>query len=215
MGLTVGVNLVLVATGLTLVFGMMGVINFAHSALFMLGAYVGLVATTRLGSFWVGLRHLLVFSSVPKLESPVTLPPGRARLATRPAATGSPALTITIGMVVVARLASNAPGVDVATNRSILSRTKSAASWGRRSFFCSANRYSMAIFFPTIHPSLPSSCRNASMRTALPEAVLLSRTPMWKIFPVCCASASEIFARKRVASSQRVILFFMLLFLAS
>jgi branched-chain amino acid transport system permease protein len=34
---------------------MMGVINFAHSALFMLGAYVGLVATTRLGSFWLGL----------------------------------------------------------------------------------------------------------------------------------------------------------------
>jgi branched-chain amino acid transport system permease protein len=55
MGLTVGVNLVLVATGLTLVFGMMGVINFAHSALFMLGAYVGLVAATRLGSFWLGL----------------------------------------------------------------------------------------------------------------------------------------------------------------
>ncbi len=55
MGLTVGVNLVLVATGLTLVFGMMGVINFAHSALFMLGAYVGLVAVTRLGSFWLGL----------------------------------------------------------------------------------------------------------------------------------------------------------------
>lgn len=55
MGLTVGVNLVLVATGLTLVFGMMGVINFAHSALFMLGAYVGLVATARLGSFWIGL----------------------------------------------------------------------------------------------------------------------------------------------------------------
>jgi branched-subunit amino acid ABC-type transport system permease component len=55
MGLTVGVNLVLVATGLTLVFGMMGVINFAHSALFMLGAYAGLVVSTRLGSFWLGL----------------------------------------------------------------------------------------------------------------------------------------------------------------
>jgi len=55
MGLTVGVNLVLVATGLTLVFGMMGVINFAHSALFMLGAYVGLVAAGRTGSFWIGL----------------------------------------------------------------------------------------------------------------------------------------------------------------
>src|SRR5260221_465901 len=47
MGLTVGVNLVLVATGLTLVFGMMGVINFAHSALFMLGAYAGLVVNVR------------------------------------------------------------------------------------------------------------------------------------------------------------------------
>jgi branched-chain amino acid transport system permease protein len=55
MGLTVGMNLVLVATGLTLVFGMMGVINFAHSALFMLGAYVGLVMTHRAGSFWLGL----------------------------------------------------------------------------------------------------------------------------------------------------------------
>jgi branched-chain amino acid transport system permease protein len=55
MGLTVGLNLMLVATGLTLVFGMMGVINFAHSALFMLGAYAGLVTSTRLGSFWLGL----------------------------------------------------------------------------------------------------------------------------------------------------------------
>jgi branched-chain amino acid transport system permease protein len=55
MGLTIGVNLVLVATGLTLIFGLMGVINFAHSALFMLGAYVGLVVYTRVGSFWLGL----------------------------------------------------------------------------------------------------------------------------------------------------------------
>src|SRR2546428_9014281 len=55
MGLTVGVNLVLVAAGLTLVFGMMGVINFAHAALFMLGAYVSLVVYTRLGNFWLAL----------------------------------------------------------------------------------------------------------------------------------------------------------------
>jgi branched-chain amino acid transport system permease protein len=55
MGLTVGMNLVLVAAGLTLVFGMMGVINFAHSALFMLGAYVGLVMSAWVGNFWLGL----------------------------------------------------------------------------------------------------------------------------------------------------------------
>lgn len=55
MGLTVGANLILLATGLTLVFGMMEVINFAHSALFMLGAYVGWVAYRAVGSFWLGL----------------------------------------------------------------------------------------------------------------------------------------------------------------
>jgi branched-chain amino acid transport system permease protein len=55
MGLTVGMNLVLVATGLTLVFGLMGVINFAHSALLMLGAYVAYVVALRAGSFWLGL----------------------------------------------------------------------------------------------------------------------------------------------------------------
>ena len=55
MGLTVGANLILLATGLTLVFGMMEIINFAHSALFMLGAYAGYVTYRVSGSFWLGL----------------------------------------------------------------------------------------------------------------------------------------------------------------
>jgi branched-chain amino acid transport system permease protein len=55
MGLTVGANLILLATGLTLVFGLMEVINFAHSALFMLGAYVGYTTYKLVGSFWLGL----------------------------------------------------------------------------------------------------------------------------------------------------------------
>jgi branched-subunit amino acid ABC-type transport system permease component len=55
MGLTVGANLILLATGLTLVFGMMEVINFAHSAFFMLGAYAGYVTYRAVGSFWLGL----------------------------------------------------------------------------------------------------------------------------------------------------------------
>ena len=41
----------------------------------------------------------------------MTLPPGRARLATRPAPTGSPAFVITMGMVVVAFFAANAGGI--------------------------------------------------------------------------------------------------------
>ena len=55
MGLTVGANLILLATGLTLVFGLMEVINFAHSALFMLGAYVGYTTYRLSGSFWLAL----------------------------------------------------------------------------------------------------------------------------------------------------------------
>ena len=45
-------------------------------------------------------------TSVPKKLTPVTLPPGRLRLATKPALTGSPPIVKTIGIVVVAALAA-------------------------------------------------------------------------------------------------------------
>ena len=61
-----------------------------------------------------------MFSSVAKFEKPVTLPPGRARLAIRPAPTGSEAFVITMGIVVVALLAANADGVSAPTIRSTL-----------------------------------------------------------------------------------------------
>lgn len=48
-GLSYGMILVLVASGLSLVFGLMGVLNFAHGALFMLGAYVGLAIMVAVG----------------------------------------------------------------------------------------------------------------------------------------------------------------------
>ena len=43
-GLIVGALLFLVAAGLTLIFGVLGVINFAHGSFYMLGAYVALSA---------------------------------------------------------------------------------------------------------------------------------------------------------------------------
>src|SRR5262249_22573358 len=64
-------------------------------------------------------------------------------------------------MVVVAFFAANAGGAPVTTIRSTFRRNRSAASSGSRSSFCSANRYSMVIFFPSIHPSLLTSRRNA------------------------------------------------------
>ena len=50
-------------------------------------------------------------SSVFMLVTPVTLPPGRARLVTRPAATGSIPTWKTMGIVAVAAFAASAAGV--------------------------------------------------------------------------------------------------------
>ena len=53
-GVVHGLLLFMVSAGLTLIFGMMGVLNFAHAWFYMLGAYVGFTLT-RHGGFWVGL----------------------------------------------------------------------------------------------------------------------------------------------------------------
>ena len=47
--------LALVASGLTLIFGIMDVVNFAHGELFMLGAYMGVLAFATTGNFWLAL----------------------------------------------------------------------------------------------------------------------------------------------------------------
>jgi len=54
-GIVTGMILALVASGLTLIFGIMDVVNFAHGELFMLGAYLGVVVLATTGSFWVAL----------------------------------------------------------------------------------------------------------------------------------------------------------------
>jgi branched-subunit amino acid ABC-type transport system permease component len=54
-GIVTGMILALVASGLTLIFGIMEVVNFAHGELFMLGAYVGVVVLASTGSFWLAL----------------------------------------------------------------------------------------------------------------------------------------------------------------
>src|SRR4051795_7709762 len=52
-GVQYGLVLFLVASGLTLVFGILGVINLAHGAFYMLGAYVAYWLTLQTGSFLV------------------------------------------------------------------------------------------------------------------------------------------------------------------
>ena len=54
-GLALGVLLSLIATGLTIIYGTLGVINFAHGALFVVGAYAGFSIFTATGSFVLSL----------------------------------------------------------------------------------------------------------------------------------------------------------------
>ena len=67
-GLTLGALLVLVAMGLTIIFGALGVINFAHGAFYMIGAYAGFVTYQTVHSFVaamvVGACVLLVLGLV-------------------------------------------------------------------------------------------------------------------------------------------------------
>lgn len=54
-GLSIGAILVLVALGLAIIFGLMGVINLAHGEFFMLGAYTVVGVYALVPNFWVGL----------------------------------------------------------------------------------------------------------------------------------------------------------------
>jgi branched-chain amino acid transport system permease protein len=53
-GLSYGLLLFMLSSGLTLIFSMMGVLNFSHASFYMLGAYVG-YSVARLVGFWPGL----------------------------------------------------------------------------------------------------------------------------------------------------------------
>jgi branched-chain amino acid transport system permease protein len=63
-GLQLGVTLFLLAAGLTLVFGIMGLINLSHGSLFMIGAYVSATIANLTGNFLVGLVVALVTAAV-------------------------------------------------------------------------------------------------------------------------------------------------------
>jgi len=53
--IALGMNLFIIAAGLTLIFGVLRVINFAHGAFFMLGAYVCYSIVEQAGNFWLGV----------------------------------------------------------------------------------------------------------------------------------------------------------------
>lgn len=63
-GVQFGVMLFLMAAGLTLIFGIMGVINLAHGSIYMVGAYAGTFVATETGSFWLGIPAALAAAAL-------------------------------------------------------------------------------------------------------------------------------------------------------
>lgn len=55
IGLSIAMLLFLLSAGLTLIFGMLGIINFAHGAIYMLGAYVAYQVAATTHNFWLAL----------------------------------------------------------------------------------------------------------------------------------------------------------------
>jgi branched-chain amino acid transport system permease protein len=84
-GLVNGMILALVASGLTLIFGIMDVVNFTHGDLVMLGGFVGAVTIAATGSFWLALlAAAIVIGAFGALLQSTTLRPlvGRDPLTT-------------------------------------------------------------------------------------------------------------------------------------
>jgi branched-chain amino acid transport system permease protein len=63
-GLAYGMLLFLLASGLTLIFGMMGILNIAHASFFMLSAYICHTFLDMTGSFWLALLVAPVITAV-------------------------------------------------------------------------------------------------------------------------------------------------------
>src|SRR5581483_11843810 len=60
-GLALGSLLALVSSGLTIILGTLGVLNFAHGSMFMLGCYVSLVVLQATGSWLLALISVVIF----------------------------------------------------------------------------------------------------------------------------------------------------------
>jgi branched-chain amino acid transport system permease protein len=63
-GLAYGMVLFLIASGLNVIFGMMGVLNLAHASFFMLSAYLGFQFVSLTGNFWMTLLLAPVATAV-------------------------------------------------------------------------------------------------------------------------------------------------------
>src|SRR5215472_3444449 len=177
----------------------------------MLRSAVGLFgftrsATTRAwGTSSDSSSSLLSIRSTFRTVKPVALPPGWARLATSPSPTGSEPVRNTIGIVEVVFFAANVEGAAIAAITSTLRPTRSAANAGSRSYWPSAQRYSIATFRPSTQPVSANPWWNAATNPAASPGDLPLSKP---ITGICCARRTRgamAAPPKRRISSRRFI----------
>ena len=63
-GLALGAILALVSLGLTIIFGLLGFVNFAHGAMFMVGAYAGWIVYTKTNNFFLAIVAAILITFV-------------------------------------------------------------------------------------------------------------------------------------------------------
>lgn len=105
-GLTIGAVYALIALGYTMVYGILQLINFAHGEVFMLGAYLGIVALAAAGPSVVGVPAVLLMA-LAAMAGCAALGLGIERLAYRPLRR-SPKLTALITAIGVSFILQNA-----------------------------------------------------------------------------------------------------------
>lgn len=79
-GISIGLSIALIAAGLTLIFGVMDIVNFAHGEFYMIGAYGTIAFLPYLGNFWIAVAGAAVFTALFSVAMErVTLKPLRGR----------------------------------------------------------------------------------------------------------------------------------------
>ncbi len=59
-GLALGAVYIMMASGLTIIFGLLDVVNFAHGTFYMLGAFAAYIVISLFGNFWLGLPCAII-----------------------------------------------------------------------------------------------------------------------------------------------------------
>ena len=125
---------------------------------------------------------------------PVVLPPGRDKLSTKPAPTGSATLTNTIGTVRVACNNGPMPAVPEDRMTSGASADNSAAYLRVLLASPADRRYSIFTFRPSVQPNCCNTCRNAAMLACMSASSAPApprSTPMRRTLSPCCARAAS------------------------